>query len=135
MEYGARGHAGAADRHRELLGIVQVESRAALDEVEAMAAVEGIDVLFVGPTDLSHALGVPGRIDDPSYDAAIRRVAAAARAQGKAAGVLVWGPDDATRYREAGYTFFAIASDGSILDRAMRAALGQARAALSATGG
>ena len=80
----------------------------------------------------SHALGVPGRLDAPVYEDAIRRVASAARGAGKAAGVLVWSPTDVPRYVALGYTFFAISSDGSILDRAMKAALADARAA---TGG
>jgi 4-hydroxy-2-oxoheptanedioate aldolase len=129
MAYGARGHADVAARHEELLGIVQVETRSALDEADAIAAIDGVDVLFVGPTDLSHALGVPGRLDDPAYDAAMRRVADAARAHDKAAGVLLWGPADVGRYADAGYTFFAISSEGSILDRAMRSALSEARSA------
>ena len=73
MDFGRVGHHGAAARHEDLLTIVQIESRAALDEVEAIAAVEGVDVLFVGPTDLSHALGIPGDIDHPAY---LKRVGA-----------------------------------------------------------
>lgn len=131
MEYGARGHAGAATRHEEILGIVQVESRAAVAAAPDMASIDGVDVLFVGPTDLSHALGAPGRIDDPAFEAAVRSVAQAARGHGKAAGVMIWDPADAARYAALGYTFFSISSDGSILDRAMRRALADTRATLS----
>ena len=92
MRYGAVGHDGVADRHADLLSVVQIESRTALDEVEAIAATEGVDVLFVGSTDLSHALGIPGRLDDPVFGAALARVGRAARAAGKAAGVLLEGP-------------------------------------------
>jgi 4-hydroxy-2-oxoheptanedioate aldolase len=133
MDYGGRGHEGVALRHEELLGIIQIESAAALAEVDEIARVDGVDVLFVGPTDLSHALGIPGRIDDPTYDAAVRRVAAAVRATGKAAGVLVWRPEDAARYAELGYTFFGLSSEGLILDRALRSALERARSAARAT--
>jgi 2-keto-3-deoxy-L-rhamnonate aldolase RhmA len=132
MGYGSRGHAGVATEHERLLSIVQVESRAALEDVEAMAAVEGIDVLFVGPTDLSHALGIPGQLDDPRYSDAIARVASAARRAGKVAGVLLWRPDDVARYAVLGFTFFAISSDGSLLDRAIRAALDTTRQAVVA---
>jgi 2-keto-3-deoxy-L-rhamnonate aldolase RhmA len=130
MDYGAGGHAAVATRHERLLGIVQVESRAAVAEAQAMAAIEGVDVLFVGPTDLSHALGVPGQLDSPAYEEAIREVAEAARGAGKAAGVLLWAPTEVPWYLALGYTFFALSSDGTILDRAVRTALADARAAL-----
>lgn len=133
MGYGASGHAGVASVGEELLTIVQIESRAALDDVEAIAQVPGVDVLFVGPTDLSHALGIPGQIDDPVYAEAVRRVARAADAAGKAAGVLVWDPKDVGRYADTGFRFFAMSSEVSTLDRATREALATARAAASAT--
>jgi 2-keto-3-deoxy-L-rhamnonate aldolase RhmA len=121
-----------AARHERLLAIVQIESQAAIDEVEAIAAVDGVDILFVGPTDLSHALGLPGRIDHPTYDAAVRRVAAAARAAGKAAGVLVWDPQDVGRYAAMGFSFFSLSSEASILDQALRSTLASARQAARA---
>jgi 4-hydroxy-2-oxoheptanedioate aldolase len=127
MEYGARGHAGVATRHEDLLGIVQIESAAAVDAAEEMARIEGVDVLFVGPTDLSHALGIPGQIDDPIFDESIRKVAAATKAAGKAAGVLVWKPEDIERYAALGFTFFGLSSEGMLLDKAVKAADGAAR--------
>ncbi len=134
MGYGASGHDGVATIHEELVTIVQVESREAVADVEGIAAVDGIDVLFVGPADLSHALGVPGNIDHPDYDAAIARVGRAAIDAGKAAGVLVWNPEDVGRYAAQGFTFFAISSEANILDRAARQALDSAhRAALAVT--
>ena len=129
MDYGARGHEGVATRHEDLLGIVQIESAAAVESAEAMARIDGVDVLFVGPTDLTHALGIPGHIDEPVYDAAIRNVTAATKAAGKAAGVLVWKPEDVGRYAAMGFTFFGLSSEGMILDRAVRAANDSAREA------
>ena len=112
----ARSRAGA-----EIVGILQVEGLAALDAVEEMAAIDGVDVLFVGPADLSHALGIAGQIDHPDFQAALERVGRAARDAGKAAGVLLWRPEDVDRYAAAGYTFFSISSEGSLLLGAMRA--------------
>jgi 2-dehydro-3-deoxyglucarate aldolase/4-hydroxy-2-oxoheptanedioate aldolase len=126
MDYGVTGHAGVAVRHESLLAIVQIESRGALDEVEAIAAVDGVDVLFVGPTDLSHALGLPGQIDHASFEAAVRRVAEAAKGAGKASGVLVWDPEDVGRYAAMGFSFFSLSSEASILDRSLRLALDSA---------
>jgi 2-dehydro-3-deoxyglucarate aldolase/4-hydroxy-2-oxoheptanedioate aldolase len=132
MGYGASGHAGIAAIGEDVLTIVQIESRAALEDVEGIAAADGVDVLFVGPTDLTHALGIPGRLDEPLYDDAIRRVGRAVADAGKGAGVLVWNPEDVGRYVDTGFSFFAMSSETSTLDRATRAALASARRAASA---
>ena len=129
MDLGRIGHGVAGRRHEDLLSIVQIESRVALEEVEAIAAVEGVDVLFVGPTDLSHALGIPGDIDHPAYQAAVERVGRACAEAGKAAGVMVWRPEDVARYTPLGYRFFALTSEANMLDRALRAELEAARRA------
>ncbi len=97
-----------------------------------MAALDGVDVLFVGPTDLTHALGVPGQIDQPSYREAVASVAKAAKAHGKATGVLLWKAEDAKAYAELGFTVFAISSDGALLDRSVRSALAATRDAARA---
>jgi 4-hydroxy-2-oxoheptanedioate aldolase len=52
---------------QQLLGIVQIESTTAVRNVEDIAAVEGVDVLFVGPTDLSHSMGIIGQVEDPQF--------------------------------------------------------------------
>jgi 2-keto-3-deoxy-L-rhamnonate aldolase RhmA len=132
MGYGERGHAGAASIHEELLTIVQIESNEAVGDADDIARVDGVDVLFVGPADLSHALGIPGDIEHPDFDAAIARVGRAAAGAGKAAGVLVWNPEDVGRYITQGFTFFALASELNILDRAARQALDSARRTASA---
>ena len=120
MEWGAGGHGAVKTRHEALTGIVQIETPAAVDAAAVMAAIDGVDVLFVGPADLSHAMGIPGNIADPAFDVAIRRVADAAHAAGKAAGVMLWKPDDAARFRDAGYTFFSLSNEGSIFNAAIK---------------
>lgn len=127
MDYGDIGHGGAARRHEELLTIVQIESPAALADIDQIAHVDGIDVLFIGPADLTHALGIPGQLDHRTYREAVTRVGAAARAAGIAAGVLVWNPEDVGRYVPEGFTFFSITSEANILDRALRRELESAR--------
>jgi 2-keto-3-deoxy-L-rhamnonate aldolase RhmA len=129
MDYGSRGHDGVAAAHGSLLTIVQVESRQAVTEVDDIAAVDGVDVLFVGPADLSHALGVPGQVQHPEFQAAARSVARAAGAVGKAAGVMIWDPADVEGYVDLGYTVFALSSEAAILDRAARSVLDSARGA------
>jgi 4-hydroxy-2-oxoheptanedioate aldolase len=107
----------------DVLGVVQIETRAALDAVAEIAGLDGVDVLFVGPRDLSHALDVPGQMQAPVYLAALDRVLAAARGHGKAAGLLV--PDGATAARMAasGWQFLAIGSDTTLLAAAVAAEL------------
>ncbi len=118
-------------RNQEIVGIVQIESREAVDAAADMAAVDGVDVLFVGPADLSHALGVRGQIDHPDFEAAIRSVADAARANGKAAGIMLWKPEEAARYGALGYTFFSLSTDGALLNAVVRSSLQAGRAASS----
>jgi len=133
LRYGAGGHDSVDTRNEEIVGVAQIESRAAVEAAAEMAAVDGIDVLFVGPADLSHALGIRGQIDHPDFDAAIRTVADAAKANGKAAGIMLWKPEEAARYAAMGYTFFSLSTDGALLNAAVRGALQGGRAATTST--
>jgi 2-keto-3-deoxy-L-rhamnonate aldolase RhmA len=122
-------HARVAELNDLPLGIIQVETVGALDHVAEIAALDGVDVLFVGPTDLSHAIGLPGRFDDPRFGDALRRVLDACARTGKAPGILARRPEDAARFVEQGFRFVGVGSDGSFVLDAARAALGAARAA------
>jgi 2-dehydro-3-deoxyglucarate aldolase/4-hydroxy-2-oxoheptanedioate aldolase len=131
LAYGTGGHA-AVDRHNERVTcIVQVETGAAVDAADEMAAIDGVDCLFVGPTDLSHALGVRGDITHATFQAALTTVAEAAQRHGKAAGVMLWAAADAAAYAALGYTFFRISNDGAVLDKALRGLLQAGRDAIS----
>jgi 2-dehydro-3-deoxyglucarate aldolase/4-hydroxy-2-oxoheptanedioate aldolase len=98
-----------------IIGIVQIENLSALKNVEKIAAVPGVDVLFVGPADLSTALGVPGQLDSEVFKAAQARIIAAARNAGISAGILSRDSDHADTCLEAGYTFVGVASDAALL--------------------
>lgn len=76
----------SANEHSML--IAQIETAAGLENVEAIAAVDGIDVLFVGQSDLTSSLGIPGQFDHPVFVAAIDRVIAACRKSGKTPGLM-----------------------------------------------
>ena len=109
---------------------MQIESAKAVAQVERIAALDGVDVLFVGPRDLSHDLGVPGDMRAPSYLAALDRVRDAALGSGKRCGLLV--PDGATaaeRHAE-GWTFVGVGSDSTLLAGAVAS---EARAGTHAT--
>lgn len=110
--YGRLTHADVATAHADVTLMIQVESAAAVDAAGQVAAIDGVDVLFVGPTDLSHDLGVPGDIGSDAYRQAIAQVGRAANDHGKAAGVLLWTLDDLPIYADAGFRVFALGSDG-----------------------
>jgi 2-keto-3-deoxy-L-rhamnonate aldolase RhmA len=126
--YGAVGHREIGRLDDAVLGIVQVETRAALDQIEAIAGVGGVDALFVGPFDLSHSLGVPGEFDSPIFDAALRQIVAAAGASGRALGAYVSSVGEIARYRALGFTLLTLGADGLILLEGLRARLAAARA-------
>ncbi|HET9793567.1 MAG TPA: aldolase/citrate lyase family protein [Thermoanaerobaculia bacterium] len=104
---------------------VQIETPGALDEVGAIAALPGVDVLFVGPNDLTQALGIPGRVDDRRYLDALSRVAQAAADHGKAAGIMLGRREQIPALAETGYRFFTTSDRTLMLEsaRAWRSAL------------
>jgi 4-hydroxy-2-oxoheptanedioate aldolase len=96
--------------------IVQIEDPEPLDELEEIAAVPGIDMLFFGPGDFSHAIGVPGQFDDPRVLNARRRVAEVCAAHGKFAGT-VGGPHNVAELLALGYQFINMGSDVGCLNQ------------------
>jgi 4-hydroxy-2-oxoheptanedioate aldolase len=118
---GAVGHGDVRRLNERAVGIIQIESVGALRDADAIAAVDGVDVLFVGPADLSHSLGIPGQFDHPDYTAALDRVAAACRAHGKAAGILVYDPAVVPPLLQRGFTFVGVGADAALVaDNARR---------------
>ena len=111
----------------EILGIVQIESAVAVAAAGEIAAIDGVDVLFVGPRDLSHDLGVPGQLTAPAFVDAIEQVRLAAEKNGKACGLLVSDGAAAAKRIEEGWGFVAIGSDSTLLAAAATAHLAQAR--------
>ena len=109
---------------------MQIESAAAVGHADAIAALDGVDVLFVGPRDLSHDLGVPGDLAAPAFTEAIAHVLAAGRRQGKACGLLVADGAAAAMRLEQGWSFVGIGSDSTLLAAAVIAEFGRARTAV-----
>jgi 4-hydroxy-2-oxoheptanedioate aldolase len=112
---------------RETLCVVQIESQAAVTAADDIASLDGVDVLFVGPRDLSHDLGVPGDLTAPAYIEALDTVLAAARRHGKACGMLVADGAAAAARLAQGWSFLAIGSDSTLLATAIATELGRAR--------
>lgn len=96
---------------------VQIESAAAVAEVDAIAATDGVDALFVGPADLAASMGLLGQQNHPEVEAGVLRAIEAGRAAGKPVGVNAFVPADAERYMRAGASFVAVGADVAILAR------------------
>jgi 2-dehydro-3-deoxyglucarate aldolase/4-hydroxy-2-oxoheptanedioate aldolase len=126
---GTLGHTEIRSINEKLVGIVQIESPGALREVDAIAATDGVDVLFVGPADLSHSLGIPGQFSNPEYLAALDAVVAACRRHGKASGILLYDHAAFGPHLERGFRFVGVGSESNFVAVGARAALDAARAA------
>ena len=97
--------------NRETFVAIQIETAQAVDEVDAIAAVDGVDLLFVGPSDLSQALGVIGDFTGEASMAAVDDVAAACRAHGKQWGAVTPSPGYATTLAEKGCSLISLTND------------------------
>jgi 2-keto-3-deoxy-L-rhamnonate aldolase RhmA len=127
-ELGEVAHGSVSALNQRVVGIVQVESPAALAAAPGIAAIDGVDVLFVGPTDLSHSMGIPGRFDDPAFGDALRQVVAATEAAGKVAGILLRDARSLAVHVALGFRFIGLGSDAAFVADGARAVLAAARA-------
>ena len=105
-------------------GIVQIETTGALTNADEIAAIDGVDALFVGPMDMSYALGVPRDLTHPDYQSALDTVVTACRKHGKAAGILVSSAAAAQQMIDRGFSFIALGSDSTLLAGYLHTALG-----------
>jgi len=119
---GFRSYLAAANS--SLLGVVQIESAEALRNVDEIAAVEGADVLFIGPLDLTQSLGIIQQLDHRLFIEAMEKTAAAARKHNKALGILVPKAENFGRFFDFGCRFIACNSDGGLLGGGARELVG-----------
>nr|WP_113868096.1 2-dehydro-3-deoxyglucarate aldolase [Brenneria salicis]NMN90715.1 2-dehydro-3-deoxyglucarate aldolase [Brenneria salicis ATCC 15712 = DSM 30166]RBP60175.1 5-dehydro-4-deoxy-D-glucarate aldolase [Brenneria salicis ATCC 15712 = DSM 30166]RLM30035.1 2-dehydro-3-deoxyglucarate aldolase [Brenneria salicis ATCC 15712 = DSM 30166] len=101
--------------------MVQIESQQGVDNLDAIAAVDGVDGIFVGPGDLSAALGYLGQPNHPEVQRVIRHIFERAAAHHKPCGILAPAEADARRYLEWGATFVAVGSDLGVFRGATQA--------------
>jgi len=106
------------DANDEMCLLVQVETRAGLENLDAIAAVEGVDGVFIGPADLSAALGHLGKPGHPDVQQVIEDAIRRIRTSGRAAGILTTDEEQARRYLSLGCTFVAVGLDTNLLMRA-----------------
>jgi 2-keto-3-deoxy-L-rhamnonate aldolase RhmA len=100
-----------------LCAIVQVETPEAVDNIPAIAAVDGVDAIFIGPGDLSAAMGHAGNPTHPDIQDKIRQAVTAIHEAGLPAGILGYGRDTARGYFDSGFEFVAVAGDAWLLTR------------------
>lgn len=120
----------------QTLLIAQIETARGLEQVEQIAAVPGIDVLWIGQFDLSTSLGIPGQFDDPKFVSAMDRVVAAAQKEHKAAGYMVLDVDDAAARVDQGFRCISYQGDLWLYQAALRdglAAVNQLKGSASAS--
>jgi 4-hydroxy-2-oxoheptanedioate aldolase len=103
--------------HLDTCVLAQVETKIALKEIEAIAEVEGVDGIFIGPSDLAADFGHLGNPKQPDVQAAIAEAARRIRAEGKSAGTLTANADDTEALFDLGYNFVAVGSDVGVLAR------------------
>ena len=106
-----------------LVGIVQIETEEILSSLDAVAGMDGVDVLFVGPLDLSIALGAFEQKDHPRFLEALKSTATAAERAGKAAGVLLSSPEEFPFYHNLGYRLIACGADSAFVAAGARKVL------------
>ena len=118
--FGKDFNAYYAQSNDGILGVMQVESPEALLHLDEIAAMDGVDVLFIGPADLSMSLGIFGQFDHPLFVDAVNATIAAAERAGKATGILLFNPDDYARYFELGIRMIACGADATFVAEGSR---------------
>jgi 2-dehydro-3-deoxyglucarate aldolase len=107
--------------------IVQMETPQAIEQLEAIAAVDGIDALFIGPADLSAAMGHIGQLTHPEVMAVMARAVQRAKALSMPIGALGGNPEMVAQYRAIGFDYVAVSSDIGFIMRGAQAAVAALR--------
>ncbi len=114
--------------NEETLVVAQCENIKGLEALDEIVKVPSVDVVFLGPFDMSQSLGVPGEVYHPKVEEAAARVVSIARKAGKAAGIFVLDGEQARRRAEQGFQYITINAETSLLGNACKKELEVARA-------
>lgn len=123
--WGFAGDDYAKFANDNVLVVTIIETREGVENVEAIASVPGVDVLFIGPNDLSYSLGVGGRTRDPLVEEAVAKVVAAGRKHNIPVGYSTGDPAEINRRIEQGFRLFQASSDLALMGSAARQMLSQ----------
>ncbi len=128
-DYGNRFDEYVRDANDSVAVVVMIESKEAVETIDEILAVEGVDGTFIGPYDLSGSYGIPGQTSDPIVVDACKRVAEACKRAGKAAGshVVLPTPENIQSAIDDGFTFIGLGVDTVFLNDASAQALKTAR--------
>jgi len=99
-----------------IVGLIQIETLESVECVDEIAALEGVDVLFIGPADLSMAMGCFGDLENPRFIEAVSKTVNAARKYGKAVGILLFNPEDLPKYQNMGIQMIACGADSAFVN-------------------
>jgi 4-hydroxy-2-oxoheptanedioate aldolase len=116
-----------AEANRDTAILLMIEGQGGLAAANEIAALPNLDGIFIGPMDLSHALGVPGEMAHPTVVDAIRSVIAACKAKGITAGIFAGAPEAARRWIGEGVTLTGVGADTAIIGKALRAVVAETR--------
>ncbi|MDA0916753.1 MAG: aldolase/citrate lyase family protein [Proteobacteria bacterium] len=105
--------------NNELINIIQIETKLALENVESIAEINGVDCLWVGHFDLTNFLGIPGNFTSPIYLDAIKRVVEAGKANSKSLGIMVNNNEELEMYSRMGFNMIAVGTEMNILSRSI----------------
>ncbi|NTF42990.1 HpcH/HpaI aldolase/citrate lyase family protein [Rhizobium rhizogenes] len=125
--YGYRIPDYLAKANAELLLAIQVETAEGLANIADIASVEGVDLIFIGPGDLSVSIDAMGPAGKEKLDAAIQTIAKTALSAGRAVGIFRPSPDDVGAWSAAGISFFLLASDTMFLGAGLAAGVTEAK--------
>ena len=116
-QFGTWTHSYQEHAQESIVGILQVETKSMLAELGQIVQLEGADVFFIGPVDLSMSLGIYGQYDHPLFEEAVQHIVATASAAGKAVGIILFNEDDYEKYHGLGIRVLAAGSDTSFISQ------------------
>jgi 4-hydroxy-2-oxoheptanedioate aldolase len=129
--YGAfGGQAATAHANEHVVLMLMLESVEAIDQAAAIAAVPGVDGVFIGPNDLAHSMGYENQFYSAAVQAQIERAVRAIAGEGVCAGVLALTPEDEQRYASWGASYFAATITG-VVTKALKDAAAAGRSAVT----
>jgi len=113
--------------NEQMMVVIEIETREALDSLDAIVETPGVDVIFMGPLDISAALGVPGEVNHPAVISARRQILAACQRAGVAAGTFAFTADQTRELAAEGFRFFLMGVDFLYMRQGCASALKAAR--------
>lgn len=103
-----------------IVGLAQIESKESLHHLDTIAATDGVDVLFIGPADLTMDMGIFGQFDHPDFISAAKATVAAANKANKAVGILMFNTQDYQKYYDLGIRIIACGADATFVTEGAR---------------